>query len=230
MEKLEELERKLDKISKKQAEYESTFNSQELDTAKKNISISETTSKSEQQNFLQQMSKDIQLLQKELESLKKWQEVQDLKLDELEQYSRSNCLILHGNPIDNKISNSEVEKYIVNTINSRLELPSKICAADIDICHPLPSKKTTKPIIIKFVRRSIRNMIFANKKNFKVTKGPKLSMTESLTKRRLKIVEEARKYFDFENVWTQKGNVYCSFKGKKHAIYHLSDIHRIRTS
>ena len=35
MEKLEELERKLDKISKKQAEYESTFNAQELDTAKK---------------------------------------------------------------------------------------------------------------------------------------------------------------------------------------------------
>ena len=64
MEKLEELERKLDKISKKQAEYESTFNAQELDTAKKNISISETTLKSEQQNFLQRMSKDIQLLHK----------------------------------------------------------------------------------------------------------------------------------------------------------------------
>ena len=64
MEKLEELERKFDKISKKQAEYESTFNAQKLDTAKKKISISETTSKPEQQNFLQQMSKDIQLLQR----------------------------------------------------------------------------------------------------------------------------------------------------------------------
>ena len=73
-------------------------------------------------------------------------------------------------------------------------------------------------------------MIFANKKNFKVTKGPKLSMTESLTKRRLKIVEEALKYFNFKNVWTQKGNVYCSFKGKKHAIHHLLDIHKIKTS
>ena len=119
------------------------------------------------------MSKDIQLLQKELESLKKWQEVQDLKLDELEQYSRSNCVILHGNSIDNKISNSKVEQYVVNTIHSRLELPSNICAADIDICHPLPSKKATKPIIIKFVCRLIRNMVFANKKKFKLTKGPK---------------------------------------------------------
>ena len=62
-----------------------------------------------------------------------------------------------------------------------------------------------------------------------MTKGPKLSMTESLTKRRLKIVE-AQKYFDFENVWTQKGNVYCSFKGRTHPIHHLSDIYRIRTS
>ena len=73
-------------------------------------------------------------------------------------------------------------------------------------------------------------MIFANKKKFKLNKGPKLSMTESLTKRRLKIVEETRKYFDFENFWTQKGNVYCSFKGKKHAIHHLSNIHKIRDS
>ena len=126
------------------------------------------------------------------------------------------------------ISNSEVKQYVVNTINSRLELLSNICAADIDICHPLPLKKTTKPIIIKFVCRSIRNMVFANKKKFKLTKGPKLSMM-SLTKRKWKI-EEARKYFDFKNVWTQKNNVYCSSKGKNHAIYHLSDIQKIRAS
>ena len=29
-------------------------------------------------------------------------------------------------------------------------------------------------------------------------------MIEFLTKRRIKVVEEAQKYFDFENVWTQK--------------------------
>ena len=50
-------------------------------------------------------------------------------------------------------------------------------------------------------------------------------MTESLTKRRMKVVEEAQKHFDFKNVQTQKGVVYCSFKGKKHVIHYLSDIH-----
>ena len=79
-------------VAKKQAEYEYKFNAQELDTGKNIISISEASSKSEQQNLLLEISKDIQLLQKELESLKKWQEVQDLKLNELEQYSQSNCL------------------------------------------------------------------------------------------------------------------------------------------
>ena len=65
-------------------------------------------------------------------------------------------------------------------------------------------------------------------KKFKLTKGRKVSMTESLTKRRLKVVEEAQKYFDFENFWTQKGVVYYSFKGKKHAIHYLSHIHESR--
>ena len=83
---------KFDVVAKKQAEYESKFNAQELDTGKNNISISEASSKSEQQNLLLEMSKNIQLLQKELESLKKWQEVEDLKLNELEQYIQSNCL------------------------------------------------------------------------------------------------------------------------------------------
>ena len=73
--------------------------------------------------------------------------------------------ILQTNSIDKKISNSEVEQHVVNTINFRLELPSKICAADIDICYPLPSKKTTKPIIIKCVCRSIRNMSLPIRKN-----------------------------------------------------------------
>ena len=71
------------------------------------------------------MSKDIQLLQKELESLKKWQEIQDLKLNKLEQYSQSNCLNIAGNSIDNTISSTEFEQYVANNINSRFELSFK---------------------------------------------------------------------------------------------------------
>ena len=153
-------------------------------------------------------------------------EKQEQYLDDLEQYGRSNCLILHGNNIDHRISSMDVEKYVLNIFN----LPTSAGDSDIDICHPLPSKTNKKPIIIKFVCRPIRNMIYSHKKNLKTSNEPKLSITESLTKKRLKIVEEARKVFGFGNVWSMKGIVYCSFKDKKQAIIKLSDISKIRFS
>ena len=52
--------------------------------------------------------------------------------------------ILHRNSIDDTISSTEFKKYVVNTINSRLELPFNICASEIDVCHPPPSKKKKK--------------------------------------------------------------------------------------
>ena len=119
---------------------------------------------------------------------------------------------------------------MLNILNTKLDLPTSISDSDIDICHPLPSKTNKKPIIIKFVCRSIRNMVYSHKKNLKTSNGRKLSITESLTKKRLKIVEEARKVFGFGNVWSMKGIVYCSFKGKKQAINKLSDISKIRFS
>ena len=47
-------------------------------------------------------------------------------------------------------------------------------------------------------------------------------------KRRLKLVDEARHVFDFKNVWTMKGFVYCRFQGQRHYIDDFSDISRIR--
>ena len=73
-------------------------------------------------------------------------------------------------------------------------------------------------------------MIYLHKKNLKTSNGPKLSITESLTKKRLKIVEEARKVFGFGNDWSMKGIAYCLFKGKKQAIIKLSYISKIRFS
>ena len=176
------------------------------------------------------LSTIIDSIKVEVGQLAEMVEKQEQYLDDLEQYGRSNCLILHGNNIDHRISSMDVEKYVLNILNTRLNLPTSVSDSDIDICHPLPSKTNKKPIIIKFVRRSIRNMIYLHKKNLKTLNGPKLSITESLTKKRLKIVEEARKVFGFGNVWSMKDIVYCSFKGKKQAIIKLSDISKIRFS
>ena len=73
-----------------------------------------------------------------------------------------------------------VKKYVLNILNTRLDLPTSISDSDIDLCHPLPLKTNKKPItrIIKFVRRSIRNMVYSHKKNLKTLNKPKLSITE----------------------------------------------------
>ena len=185
-----------------------------------------------QHQELMKLSTIIDSIKVEVGQLAEMVEKQEQYLDDLEQYGRSNCLILHGNNIDHRISSIDVEKYeyVLNILNTRLNLPTSVSDSDVDICHPLPSKTNEKTIIIKFVRRSIRNTIYLHKKNLKTSNGPKLSITESLTKKRLKIVEEARKVFGFGNDWSMKGIVYCLFKGKKQAIIKLSDISKIRFS
>ena len=110
---------------------------------------------------------------------------QELKLDSLEQYSRSNCVILRSWEANFKqMTDPQVENYVLDVINNHLDLPCEIDEYELDICHSLPSFKKKNPIITKFVRRSIRNLVFY-KKNLKFIKGAKLSITEFLTKRRL---------------------------------------------
>ena len=156
-------------------------------------------------------------------------------IDDLEQYSRRNCLILHGCcGIPKKESTyAQFESYVVNKLNFRLGLSHCIKTFDIDTCHILPSRtKDTSPIIIKFVRRSVRDSIYSSKKNLKSEEehAEKLSITESLTNRRLALVEEARNVFGFRNVWTFYGNVYCFFKNKKQVIDDFGDINKLLDS
>ena len=153
------------------------------------------------------------------------------RYDDLEQYSRSNCLILHGcRDLPPKDDNNKVtEECVICNLNSKLELSPPLTKQDIDICHRLPSKKGKNPVIIKFVRRTVRNEVFNCKSKMKsADSNSRLAITESLTKRRLVLVEEARRAFEFRNVWTMKGLVYCRFQGQRHYIDDFSDIPRIR--
>ena len=115
------------------------------------------------------LSTIIDSIKVEVGQLAEMVEKQEQYLDDLEQYEKSNCFILHGNNIDHRISSIDVEKYVLNILNTRLNLPTSFSDSDIDICHPLSSKTNKKPIIIKFVRRSIRNMIYLHKKNLKTS-------------------------------------------------------------
>ena len=97
----------------------------------------------------------------------------------------------------------------------------------------LSMKKSSNntPIIIKLVRRSVRNVIYGMKKKLKAKKNDdeRLSITESLTRRRLQLLRSAKQIFGLGSAWTLKSNVYCMHRNKRYIIDDFSDIDKLAT-
>ena len=124
------------------------------------------------------------------------------QIDALEQYSRRNCLLLHGIP---EAVDEKTDDLVRSTIASNLDINIK--AKAIDRSHRLGKPKTDgkpRPIIAKFVRYNARRNVFVNKKSFK---GSNIMVTESLTLRRVKMLNAAREKFGNKNVWSIDGEV-----------------------
>ena len=137
----------------------------------------------------------------------------DARIDEMEQYSRSNCLIFHGTDIDTDLANCEFVNEVTILFNDKLSLDQEIESEDIDIAYPFPkNKKNEHPVIVKFVQRSQRNNIYEKKS--KLTRSG-ISITEPLTKRRLQILKHAQNTFDFKNAWSNNGKFFLLKTGKE---------------
>ena len=97
--------------------------------------------------------------------------------DQQEQYSRRNCLLIHG---VEENSNEDTDKLVLNIISNDLEIDLTEIA--IDRTHrtgdPKKKKKKVLPIIVKFDRYYYRKQVFSKKKHLK---GKSISITESLT-------------------------------------------------
>ena len=142
-------------------------------------------------------------------------------IDDLEQYGRSNCLIIHGaKDVPKEGKYLECENFVCDLINEKIKRETPLQVHDLDIAHPLPARKGT-PVIIKFLRRTQRNYIYAKKK---ILKSSGLVITESLTKRRLKLLEAARSAFPWRSVWTMKGDIYVFHNNRRQVIHDFDDI------
>lgn len=130
-------------------------------------------------------------------------------VEKQEQYSRRNCLLLHG---INENKDEDTDKISLNTLNENLQL--ELTELNIERSHrigkPKPNGKP-RPIIIKFVRYNVRRKVHERKKMFK---GKKISITESLTAFRMSKLAEAREKYGFLNVWTSDGRVLYKDGGK----------------
>ena len=141
-----------------------------------------------------------------------------LKCNAIPQYGQRNCLILHGlNSSDLLNCHANYKGFldkVLGTINQHQSLDlNHNC---IDIAHPLPPAKNGKiPTIIKFLKRSDRNLVYQMKKQLLHTG---LAFTESLTKKKLALLKEARALARQDNVWTFNGTIYCNRNSHKEAI------------
>ena len=69
------------------------------------------------------------------------------------------------------------------------------------------------------------------KKKLKVKKNndERLSITESLTRRRLQLLRSAKQTFGLGSAWTLNGNVYCMLRNKRYIFDDFSDINKLTT-
>ena len=134
--------------------YENKSKNVRLDAASK-ICITGVSKNDVQKNELNGMKEALLKLQQMIDSTMKRLSAVETRQDDLEQYSWSNCLVIHG---CENVPNSkprkylEIKNFVCNTLNEHLQLDSPLQANNLDIAHPLPSKKGT-PIIVKFIRR-----------------------------------------------------------------------------
>ncbi|XP_071053648.1 uncharacterized protein [Onthophagus taurus] len=150
----------------------------------------------------------------------------DNRVDDLEQYSRRNCLLLHGVRESNGEDTGEVA---VEFINSNLQMKGfTLNLSNIDRAHRIgafrakdgiSSQQTERlkprPIIIKFISYATRHLVWMNKRNLKKTK---FLITESLTKKRMELYKSATAAAGPKNVWTADGKIFVATSNGKRAI------------
>lgn len=140
----------------------------------------------------------------------------EIRLDDLDQYSRSNTLEINGIP---ETANENVLE-IVKTMGRSLDY--QITDDMVDACHRLGQKLQDRPrgIIVKFTRRTVKEQLLEKrriKRNFNTkdigfTDKPAdvIYISESLTLRRRKLFNAARalkKEKGFQFLWVRNGKI-----------------------
>ena len=137
-------------------------------------------------------------------------------LDDIQQYSRRNCLLVHGLKEDKDESTNDL---VLKLFNEKLGVAVDISM--IDRSHRLgpvrgENNPKPRPVIVKFCSYRIRRAVFTTKRKLK---GSGVSVTESFTKQRMKLLNEVQKVVGKGNSWTVDGFIFV-----KHLVQLLSQV------
>ena len=138
----------------------------------------------------------------------------DCDMEHLKEYIRRDMLEIHGVPVSSNENTNNITIQIGQLLDINIE------KSDISISHRLPSKEGyIPPIIVKFTRRDVRNLMLNQKKRLRsissldlgLNQESKLYLNESLTQRGrllLKAVKSFKRDFNYKFVWTSNGKVF----------------------
>lgn len=157
------------------------------------------------------------------------------ELDGLEQYSRRNCLLVHGvaEPQAGTRSRENTDDVVLDVFNNKLGL--NLDGTDLDRSHRIgrrspqsgssePNKP--RPVIVKFVSYNVRAEVFRSKRKLK---GTGLGVSESLTKRRMELYKQVSKHQNTDTAWTLDGRIIALRKvdQRKVVIDSPSDLYKL---
>ena len=140
------------------------------------------------------------------QALERKLEKQEQKIEQMEQYSRRSCIVIHGLECkaDEDEEHEDTDETAINFFKTHLNIDMD--KNKLDRSHRLPSKN--KPLIVKFVRHNVKTKILAAKRRLK---GKSIYITESLTKTRLNCVSRLKNYKDEKLIsayWTWDEKIY----------------------
>ncbi|CAL9692662.1 unnamed protein product [Knipowitschia caucasica] len=156
-------------------------------------------------------------------------EVLEQRVDDLEQYSRINNLIVTGIKIKPRQFARAVAPDAVSGLPSEEEVRSveqqvasflqakgiEMGLEHVEACHPLPSRTTERPaaVILRFVNRKHKVALL---KQGRKLKGTNVFINEHLTKRNADIARRARqlkKMQKIQHTWESNCKIYIKLNG-----------------
>ena len=171
------------------------------------------------------LKKDIQEVSKLRGILEKQLTKIQIAMDDIEQYSRRNCLIFKGMQ-EQEESHENTDLIVVDICRKNLGV--NLSRGDLDRTQRLGRKRSStdkpRPIIVKFVNYHDRDDVFKSKRKLK---GSSISIMENLTSRIVSLLKEVKEKVGFRNSWSLDGKIVAFFKGKKHIIASREDLSKL---
>ncbi|XP_070531550.1 uncharacterized protein [Ptychodera flava] len=172
-------------------------------------------------NSFDEFNKQLQILTGENKDLKEQLTKTTIELNDLQQYTRRNNLEISGIPQQDNENTDDIVVKVAAAAGVR------ISSDDIDISHRLPRRTRRNsqdqhqpaPIIVKFVRRTIRNKIYSSKKLLKdktarhigAATNYRIFINENLTPTNKQLfyqTNQLRTAKQWKFIWTNNGKIY----------------------